>query len=51
VLKFKEHLPAGRVVCTLTGHGLKDPDVATATFPDLRPIPPRLDAVTDFVGL
>lgn len=29
ILKFKDELPEGPVVCTVTGHGLKDPDTAT----------------------
>jgi threonine synthase len=45
ILKFREELPEGVVVCTLTGHGLKDPDIAVAGFGDLEPIPPTLDAV------
>jgi threonine synthase len=50
VLKFAADLPAGPVVCTLTGHGLKDPDTAVATFPDLEPIAPTLAAAVDFLG-
>lgn len=36
ILKFASDLPDGPVVCTVTGHGLKDPDTATAsvTLPD-----------------
>jgi threonine synthase len=45
ILKFRDELPEGVVVCTLTGHGLKDPDIAVAGFADLEPIPPTLDAV------
>jgi threonine synthase len=45
ILKFRDELPEGVVVCTLTGHGLKDPDIAAAGFGDLEPIPPTLDAV------
>lgn len=50
VLKFAADLPPGPVVCTLTGHGLKDPDTAVADFPDLEPIAPTLDAVVEFLG-
>jgi threonine synthase len=35
------------VVCTLTGHGLKDPDYALDTAPDLEPTPPEAEAVLD----
>ncbi|RZV41707.1 MAG: threonine synthase [Acidimicrobiia bacterium] len=51
VLKYASDLPAGPVVCTLTGHGLKDPDTASADFPDLDPVPARLDDVLALVGL
>ncbi len=30
ILKYRDELPKGPVVCTVTGHGLKDPDTATA---------------------
>lgn len=29
ILKYKDDLREGSIVCTLTGHGLKDPDTAT----------------------
>jgi threonine synthase len=29
ILKYKDDLPEGPIVCTVTGHGLKDPDTAT----------------------
>jgi threonine synthase len=47
ILKYRAELPEGAVVCTLTGHGLKDPEtaLATATVPD--PVPPRLEAVLE----
>jgi threonine synthase len=50
ILKFAAELPPGPVVCTLTGHGLKDPDTAIADFPDLVPIEPTLDAAVRFLG-
>lgn len=36
ILKFATDLPEGPVVCTVTGHGLKDPDTATSdiTLPE-----------------
>jgi threonine synthase len=49
VLKYAAELPPGPVVCTLTGHGLKDPDTAVADFPDLKPVAPTLDAVLRFL--
>ncbi len=50
ILKFKDELPEGQVVCTLTGHGLKDPDTAAEGFRDLRAVPPHLDAVLEQLG-
>ncbi|MBT8212515.1 MAG: threonine synthase [Acidimicrobiia bacterium] len=51
ILKYGSELPDGPVVCTLTGHGLKDPDTASADFPELEPVAPRLDEVLAVVGL
>ena len=39
------------VVCTLTGHGLKDPDTAIRVSPETHVIPPRMDAVLKVMGL
>jgi threonine synthase len=39
------------VVCTLTGHGLKDPDYALDAAPDLAPAPPDAEAVLDRAGI
>ncbi|MDJ0954169.1 MAG: threonine synthase [Acidimicrobiia bacterium] len=50
ILKFRDELPKGPVVCTLTGHGLKDPDTAAEGFSDLRAVPPHLDAVLEQLG-
>ena len=50
VLKFAADLPPGPVVCTLTGHGLKDPDTAVADFPDRGPIAPTLEAAVECLG-
>lgn len=46
ILAHRHDLPEGRVVVTLTGHGLKDPATAVgdATIPD--PVSPTLEAVT-----
>jgi threonine synthase len=51
VLKFAHELPDGPIVCTLTGHGLKDPDTAIAGVAELQPIAARLDAVVAYAGL
>ena len=43
---------AGRlVVCTVTGHGLKDPGTALADVPEPVVVPERVDAVADALGL
>jgi len=49
IIKFKADLPDGPVVCTVTGHGLKDPDTATAdiTFPSA--VAPSVPAVERFL--
>jgi threonine synthase len=50
ILKFRDDLPEGPVVCTLTGHGLKDPDTAAADVGVIEPVPPTLEAVLDLLG-
>jgi threonine synthase len=47
ILKFHRALPEGPVVCTLTGHGLKDPDTAVDLTPPLEPVAPVMDAVLE----
>ena len=49
VLKFRDELPEGPIVCTLTGQGLKDPDTAVADFTPVTPVPPTLDAVLELL--
>jgi threonine synthase len=39
-----------RIVCTVTGHGLKDPDVVLGRFKDLKPIPAKIDNVRHAIG-
>jgi len=39
------------VVCTLTGHGLKDPDTAIKVSPQTHIIPPEMDRVLAVMGL
>jgi threonine synthase len=50
IVKFATDLPEGPVVCTVTGHGLKDPDTATRdlTFPET--VPATLAAVAEAAG-
>jgi threonine synthase len=42
---------ACRIVCTVTGHGLKDPDPLTKRIGELRPLPPIADEVRRAIGL
>ncbi len=43
-------LQGKRVVCVLTGHGLKDPDAAMRLFTAPRVIEPKLDALLSEIG-
>jgi threonine synthase len=40
-----------RIVCTVTGHGLKDPDVITAQMKELKSVPATLTAVQRAIEL
>ena len=51
ILKYKEDLPEGPVVCTVTGHGLKDPDTATRDISLPPSVSPDLGAVVAAAGL
>ena len=47
-----QKVPAlSRVVCTVTGHGLKDPDVITAQIKELKSVPATVNEVRRAVGL
>jgi threonine synthase len=50
VLAFRDRLPEGPVVCTLTGHGLKDPQVALRDMPELPVIAPNAAALQEWLG-
>jgi threonine synthase len=50
LLAFADDLDSGPVVCTLTGHGLKDPATAVDTDLGLEPVAPSLGAVRDALG-
>lgn len=50
IMKYRDDLPAGPVVATLTGHGLKDPETAVGGSDLPEPVPPRLDAVLELLG-
>ncbi len=47
ILKFKDDLPDGPVVCTITGHGLKDPDTAIRDLMLPHAVPATLGAVIE----
>ncbi|MEE8485151.1 MAG: threonine synthase [Acidimicrobiia bacterium] len=51
ILKYKEDLPEGPVVCTVTGHGLKDPDTAMLDISLPPSVSPDLGAVVTAAGL
>jgi threonine synthase len=40
---------ARRVVCVLTGHGLKDPSTALEQVDAVTPCPPEIDALEDAI--
>ena len=46
IIKFRDDLPDGPIVCTVTGHGLKDPDTAV----DHIDLPASVDANIDSVA-
>ena len=48
---FQKTPEASRIVCTVTGHGLKDPDVITAQMKELKSVPATVDAVRSAVEL
>ncbi|HLE02443.1 MAG TPA: pyridoxal-phosphate dependent enzyme, partial [Dehalococcoidia bacterium] len=52
LIKLRERLDLGekRVVCVITGHGLKDPHAALSLSPTLPHFPPRLDLVEKALG-
>ena len=43
--------PGSTVVCTVTGHGLKDPDTALRDMPQVTPLPVDPAAVVAALGL
>lgn len=51
IVKFRSDLPEGPVVCTVTGHGLKDPDTATAGLEFPATVEATMEAVVAAAGL
>jgi threonine synthase len=47
---FKEIPPGSRIVCTVTGHGLKDPDAIAKEVIDLAPVAANPEAVRRAIG-
>jgi threonine synthase len=48
---FQKIPEQSRIVCTVTGHGLKDPDVITAQMKELKSVPATVNDVRRAVGL
>jgi threonine synthase len=48
---FREIPEGSRIVCTATGHGLKDPDVIMERMRELKPVTATLDAVRRAIEL
>jgi threonine synthase len=48
---FQKIPDQSRIVCTVTGHGLKDPDVITAQMKELKSVPATLSAVQRAIEL
>jgi threonine synthase len=47
-----QKIPEGsRIVCTVTGHGLKDPDIITAQMTKLKSVPANVDSVRRAIGI
>jgi threonine synthase len=51
ILKYRDDLPDGIVVCTVTGHGLKDPTTATRDVEIPEAVPATVQAVAEVAGL
>ena len=47
---FAEIPEGSRIVCTVTGHGLKDPDVVAKEIVDLAPVAANAEAVRRAIG-
>jgi threonine synthase len=48
---FQKIPEQSRIVCTVTGHGLKDPDVITAQMKELKAVPATVNDVRRAIGL
>jgi len=51
LFKWSQKIPEGRqIVCTVTGHGLKDPDAIQNKIANLEPVPAKIDNVRRAIG-
>src|SRR5438477_9896611 len=51
LFKWSQKIPEGRrIVCTVTGHGLKDPDSVLIRIGNLEPVPAKIDNVRRALG-
>jgi threonine synthase len=48
---FQKIPEESRIVCTVTGHGLKDPDVIIERMKELKPVPATVSGVERAIGL
>src|SRR5438105_3500273 len=48
---FQKNPEASRIVCTVTGHGLKDPDAIIQQMNELQPVDPTVKDVRRAIGL
>jgi len=51
VYSFRKIQEGSRIVCTVTGHGLKDPDVIMQRMKELKPVPATVSDVQRAIGL
>ena len=51
VYSFRKIPEGSRIVCTVTGHGLKDPDAIMRRMRELQPVAATLDAVRRAIKL
>jgi threonine synthase len=47
---FNKIREGSRIVCTVTGHGLKDPDSLRDKIGNFQPVPPKIDNVRRALG-
>jgi threonine synthase len=47
---FEKISERSKIVCTVTGHGLKDPDIISARIATVKAIPAKAEAVLSAIG-